>query len=176
MGREVDLTVWIPEAKGKDVFTAKSDSGYFGCVRTADFTLLTPEVFDKPLVAANAARKLKKNFCALGVAKEGKKVKYVTTKKTNTKSTVKLTGKLYSNDEREAMPLLSFQEVWVVSRGDEYVLDCLNKEKKLLCSYTDNKQKAKRFKDYEEASRIARVLKGAVGPGFDTARFWLRLD
>ena len=74
-------------------------------------------MFDKPLVAANAARKLQKNFCAPEVAKEGKKVKYVTTKKTNTKSTVKLTGKLYSNDEREAMPLLSFQEVWVILVG-----------------------------------------------------------
>jgi len=74
------------------------------------------------------------------------------------------------------MPLLSFKEVWILSRGDEYVLDCLNKEKKLLCSYTSDKQKAKRFKDYEEAARIGRVLKSSVGPGFDCSRFWLRLD
>ncbi len=176
MGREVDFTVWIPEAKGKDVFTAKSDSGYVGCVRTPEYTLLTSEVFEKPLVAANAARKLKKSFGVPSKDKEGKKVKYVAPKKTKTKSRVKLAGKLYSNDEREAMPLLSFQEVWVISRGDEYVLDCLNKEKKILCSYTKDKQKAKRFKDYEAALRVSKVLKGSVGPGFDTTRFWLRLD
>ena len=27
------------------------------------------------------------------------------------------------------MPLLSFREVWIVTRNDEYVLDCLNTTK-----------------------------------------------
>jgi len=170
------LTVWVPEAEGKEVFTAKTDSGYVGCVRTGDYMLITPQVYEKPLVAANAARRLKKTFCTGVVVKETKTVKQVPPKKTKVKSPVKLTGKLYTNDEIEAMPLLSFKEVWILSRGDEYVLDCLNKEKKLLCSYTSDKQKAKRFKDYEEAARIGRVLKSSVGPGFDCSRFWLRLD
>jgi|TARA_R100000084_G_scaffold109184_1_gene74465 hypothetical protein len=170
------LTVWVPEAEGKEVFTAKTDSGYVGCVRTCEYMLITPQVYEKPLVAANAARKLKKSFCSQSSDKQIKSVKQVATKKTKIKSRVKLTGKLYTNDEREAMPLLSFTEVWVISRGEEYVLDCLNKEKKLLCSYTKDRQKAKRFKDYEEAARISRVLKSSVGPGFDCSRFWLRID
>ena len=95
-------------------------------------------------------------------------------KKTDSKSECKLTGRLYTDEQRSAMPLLSFREVWIVTRNDEFVLDCLNTKKKLLCSYTKDKEKAKRFKDYEEASRISRTLKSVCGPGFDISRYWLK--
>ena len=74
------------------------------------------------------------------------------------------------------MPLLSFREVWVIARGDEYVSDCLNVKKKLLCAYTKNREKAKRFKDFEEAQRVSRTLKGVVGPGFNISRYWLKVS
>jgi len=73
------------------------------------------------------------------------------------------------------MPLLSFQEVWVIVRGEEYVSDCLNKEKKKLVSFTSERDKAKYFADHEKAKMTMRVLKGVVGPGFDLKRFFIQL-
>ncbi len=170
------ITVWLPENEKRDVFTAKTDSGYVGCVRTDKCMIMTKEYFDKPLVAANAARKLNKTLKETGLIQETVKVKTEKFKKTESKSGCKLTGRLYTDEQRSNMPLLSFREVWVISREDEYVLDCLNVKKKLLCSYTKNREKAKRFKDFEEAQRISRTLKGVCGPGFSISRYWLKVS
>ena len=170
------ITVWLPENEKRDVFTAKTDSGYVGCVKTDKCTIMTKEHYDKPLVAANAARKLNKTLRESGLIQETVKVKTEKLRKTDTKLECKLTGRLYTDEQRSSMPLLSFREVWIVTRNDEYVLDCLNTDKKLLCSYTKDKQKAKRFKDFEEAQRISRTLKGVCGPGFDISRYWLKLS
>lgn len=168
------ITVWLPEDEKRDVFTAKTDSGYVGCVKTDKCMIMTKEQYAKPLVAANAARKLNKILKQDGLVKETVKVKTQKLKKTDKATECKLTGKLYTDEQRSAMPLLSFREVWVVTRHDEYVLDCLNTSKKLLCSYTKNREQAKRFKDYEEAQRISRTLKSVCGPGFNISRYWLK--
>jgi hypothetical protein len=170
------VTIWLPENENREVFTAKTDSGYVGCVKMDKCTIMTREFFEKPLVAANAARKLSKTLKENGLVKETVKVKTQKVKETKPKTLGKLTGKLFTDEQRCNMPLLSFQEVWVVTRENEYVLDCLNTEKKLLCSYTDDRQAAKRFKDYEEARRVSTTLKGVVGPGFNISRYWLKVS
>lgn len=175
------ITVWLPEDEAREVFTAKTDSGYVGCVKTDICMIMTKEYYDKPLVAANAARRLNKTLKEDGLIKESVGVKTVNVKtqkikKTDSKSECKLTGRLYTDEQRSSMPLLSFREVWVIARGDEYVSDCLNVKKKLLCAYTKNREKAKRFKDFEEAQRVSRTLKGVVGPGFNISRYWLKVS
>lgn len=170
------FTVEFPKTD-KDVFTAKVDGRYVGCFQTDNSLTMTTEFYEKPLAAANAARKLKKEMSFAG---SGKAVTTVIKKqkktKTKTKKSVKLTGRLYTADEVTALPLLSFQEVWIVTRGEEYVRDCLNQEKKQLVSMTKDKEKAKRFKSHEDALRAARVLKGCVGPGFSITRYWINLN
>ena len=54
------ITVWLPQDEKREVFTAKTDSGYVGCVITDKCMIMTKEHYAKPLVAANAARKLNK--------------------------------------------------------------------------------------------------------------------
>tara|TARA_R100001509_G_scaffold124934_1_gene78487 strand:- start:611 stop:1129 length:519 start_codon:yes stop_codon:yes gene_type:complete len=169
------LTVWLPDSKGKEVYTAKTDSGYVGCVETNECFLMTNKFFDKPLEAANAARKLKKQMKDKGSLTPVVKVKPVKSK-TKLKSHVKLTGCLYTQYDIEAMPLLSFQEIWVITHPEGYVRDCLNKKKRQLVAYTPDREKAKRFKDHEEASRIMRTLKGVVGPGFNLNRFYIKTE
>ena len=46
----------------KEIFTAKTDKGFVGCFRTDKGVFFTSEVFTKALMAANAARKLKKEL------------------------------------------------------------------------------------------------------------------
>jgi hypothetical protein len=65
--------------------------------------------------------------------------------------------------------------LWVIVRGEEYVSDCLNKEKKKLVSFTSERESAKYFVDHEKAKMTMRVLKGVVGPGFDLKRFFIQL-
>lgn len=168
------VTVWLPENEKRDVFTAKTDSGYVGCVKTDKCMIMTKEFYDKPLVAANAARRLNKTLKESGLIQKTVEVKTQKVKKTDKESECNLIGRLYTDEQRSAMPLLSFREAWVVTRNGEFVLDCLNTNKKLLCSYTKDREKAKRFKDYEEASRISRTLKSVCGPGFDISRYWLK--
>tara|TARA_Y100000361_G_scaffold145765_2_gene155412 strand:- start:100 stop:618 length:519 start_codon:yes stop_codon:yes gene_type:complete len=169
------LTVWLPESNGKEVFTAKTDSGYVGCVQTNECFLMTTKFFDKPLEAANAARRLKKQMKEKGSLTATVQVKTVKDK-TKLKSHVKLTGRLYTQYDTEAMPLLSFQEIWVLTHPKGYVYDCLNQKKKQLVAFTSDREKAKRFKSHEEACRIMRTLKGVVGPGFNLTRFYIKLD
>ena len=177
LGRKMNLiTVWLPQDEKRDVFTAKTDSGYVGCVKTDGCMIMTTEHYAKPLVAANAARKLNKTLKQNGLIQETVKVKTEKLKKTDKAAECKLTGRLYTDEQRSSMPLLSFREVWVIARGDEYVSDCLNVKKKLLCAYTKNREKAKRFKDFEEAQRVSRTLKGVVGPGFNISRYWLKVS
>jgi hypothetical protein len=80
---------------------------------------------------------------------------------------------LYTLDETKAMPLLRFQEVWVIIKDSMYVSDCLDRERKNLVSYTSNKEKAMYFTCHEKAKMTMRVLKGTIGPGFDLKRFFI---
>ena len=157
----------------KEIFTAKTDAGYVGCVKEANYVCFTVEVFDSALKAANKARSLQKELRG----KNGEKTKSLNTnvKKASKKPKKKVacSQKLYTLAETEAMPLLRFQEVWVITRENLYVLDCLDKENKRLVRYTPNKDKAKYYNDHEEAKMTMRVLKSVVGPGFDLMRFFV---
>ena len=173
----MNLNLWAPENEGKEVFTAKTEKGYVGCVKTEQCLLMTIKFFDKPLQAANAARRLKKQLKekgSLSLPAVTTTTKKAVKNKTKLKSQVKLTGRLYTQPDIEAMPLLSFQEVWVLTHPKGYVSDSLNKEKKRLVAFTNERDKAQRFHDHEEAKRMMRILKGVVGPGFNLLRFYVK--
>jgi hypothetical protein len=163
--------------KEKEVFTAKTETGYVGCVRLDAGVCFTVDVFSSALEAANKARNLKRILeqPAAQQCKETKKnteeIKKCVVKKTVKK--VALRSRLYTLDETKAMPLLRFQEVWVIIKDSMYVSDCLDKERKNLVSYTSNKDKALHFTCHEKAKMTMRVLKGTIGPGFDLKRFFI---
>lgn len=163
--------------KDREVFTAKTEEGYVGCVRMAAGICFTHETFTSALEAANKARSLKK-LLEQPIEQECKETKKKTeettkrvVKKTNKK--VALCSRLYTLDETKAMPLLRFQEVWVIIKDSMYVSHCLDKERKNLVSYTSNKDSALYFTCHEKAKMTMRVLKGTVGPGFDLKRFFI---
>lgn len=167
----------LKTVEDRDIFTAKTEEGYVGCVRTLNSVCFTSDVFSSALEAANKARNLKKLLERLTdqECKETKKNTKETTrcvvKKTNKKVTLK--SRLYSLDETKAMPLLRFQEVWVIIKDSMYVSECLDKERRNLVSYTSNKDKALYFTCHEKAKMTMRVLKGTIGPGFDLKRFFI---
>ena len=138
---------------------------------------MTVEVYSSALEAANKARSLKRQL-ELPKAQECKETKKNAeeTKKCVVKKTVKkvaLGSRLYTLDETKVMPLLRFQEVWVIIKDSMYVSDCLDTERRNLVSYTSNRDKALYFTCHEKAKNTMRVLKGVVGPGFDLKRFFI---
>ena len=178
----------------KEIFTAKTDQGFVGCCRIDQGIVFTAESFSKALAAANAARRLKKELgasskqalvdsplvkkqptvskkLAVTVTPSKHKEKKVTKKARNT-----YVGTLYTSDEVEKMPLLRFQEVWVITHYEEYVSDALNGDKKRLVAYCQRKEQAKPFRSHEDAKKIMRTLKATVGPGFSLQRFFVRTD
>ena len=163
--------------KEKEIFTAKTESGYIGCVRMSAGVCLTVEVFSSVLEAANKARSLKKQLelpkpqVCNETQKKTEETKKCVVKKTNKKVAFK--SRLYTLDETKAMPLLRFQEVWVIIKDSMYVSDCLDTERRNLVSYTSSKDKALHFTCHEKAKNTMRVLKGVVGPGFDLKRFFI---
>lgn len=163
--------------KEKEVFTAKTESGYVGCVRLSNGICFTVDVFKSALEAANKARNLKRvletdtNLKCEETKKKTEEIKKRVVKKTN--KTVTLRSRLYTLDETKAMPLLRFQEVWVIIKDSMYVSDCLDKERRNLVSYTSSKDKALYFTCHEKAKMTMRVLKGTIGPGFDLKRFFI---
>jgi len=181
----------IPEEK--EIFTAKVGLQFVGCCRLEQGIAFTYDAFDKPLAAANAARRLKKELTPSNketVTKPPAVTKKSTAPKTKKKTVTApkppsrkkvskslISGrKLYTADEVETMPLLSFREVWVIKRYEDYVSDALNHEKKRLVAYCGTKEAAKPFGCHEEAKRVMRTLKGVVGPGFGLQRFFVRHD
>lgn len=167
----------LETVREKDIFTAKTETGYVGCVRMASGVCLTVEVYKSALEAANKARSLKRLLeqPRTQECKETKKnsgeIKKCVVRKTNKKVTLR--SRLYTLDETKAMPLLRFQEVWVIIKDAMYVSDCLDKERRNLVSYTSDKEKAMYFTCHEKAKMTMRVLKGTVGPGFDLKRFFI---
>lgn len=164
----------FPINNDREIFTAKTEEGYVGCVKEDTFFCVTVEVFDSALKAANKARSLQRQLRDKSYVKvkESVEVKKSTSKKPKKK--VAYAEKLYTLSEAEAMPLLKFQEVWVITKGDMFVRDCLDRENKRLVRYTTSKDSAKYFKDHEEAKMTMRVLKSVVGPGFDLKRFFIK--
>ena len=161
----------------KTIFTAKTEEGFVGCVRTQHGVSFTHEASKTALEAANNARKLKAILD--GSEKPQRKEKQTKSCKTQETQSIKVEKKvifnlgLYTLEETKAMPLLRFKEVWVVTKGEMYVSDCFNKKTRKLVSYTSRRDKAKIFECHEEAKRSMRVLKGTVGPGFDLKRFFV---
>ena len=162
----------------KEIFTAQAEGGYVGCFRLEKGIFFTSELYTSALTAANAARKLKKEIVQENKIKVSVKSKQTKTKKSSSKNknSVNYPWRLFTSDEVDHMPLLKFREVWVIIKGDEFVSDALNKEKKKLVQMTASKEKAKFFTCHEEAKRIMRVLKATVGPGFDLKRFFIRSE
>lgn len=167
----------LATVKDREVFTARTEDGYVGCVRMNAGICFTHDIFTSALEAANKARSLKKLLerPTEQECKETKKKTKETTKcvvkKTNKK--VVLKSKLYTLDETKAMPLLRFKEVWVIIKDSMYVSDCLDRERRNLVSYTSDKEKALYFTCHEKAKMTMRVLKGTIGPGFDLKRFFI---
>ena len=168
----------------KEIFTARTEEGFVACFRLDKGIFFSSEVFSKPLVAANAARRLRKEFTAstspvlpheVEVVIRADEDKQETTSNHYSKK-VSCFSKLYDKEEVDSMPLVTFEEVWVITRYEDFVSDCLNHEKKRLVAYCPTKDTAKPFGDHEEAKRVMRVLKGTVGPGFDLKRFFVRVD
>lgn len=161
----------------KEIFTAKTEDGYIGCVRMASGICLTATVHDSALEAANKARSLKRMLTAPSTqdCEETRKKTEVAKKcvVTKTKKKVTLRSRLYTLDETLAMPLLRFREVWIITKDLMYVSDCLDKERKNLVSYTTDQEKALYFTCHEKAKMTMRVLKSTVGPGFDLKRFFI---
>lgn len=167
----------LSTVKDKEVFTAKTEEGYVGCVRLASGVCFTEVVYQSALEAANKARNLKrlletpKTQECKETKKKTEETKKCVVKKTNKKVVFK--SRLYTLDETKAMPLLRFQEVWVIIKDSMYVSDCLDAERRNLVSYTSSKDKALYFTCHEKAKSMMRVLKGVVGPGFDLKRFFI---
>lgn len=165
------LAVNILVDNDKSLWAAKIDGGYVGCVKMDNYVCFTVEVFESALMAANKARNLQKNL------KNGDNVKNSTenVKSPSKKPKKKVTysQKLYTLGETQAMPLLRFQEVWVITKDDEYVRDCLDQKNKKLVSYTKDRDKAKFYSDHEVAKMNMRTLKNIVGPGFNLMRFFI---
>ena len=163
----------------KEVFTAKGNEGFHACFRVDNGFFISEEVFPKALLAANMARKFKKAWRqAEEEVEKSKETDYVIendleTKQDQNPPKLKLSGKLYTHDEAELMPLTNFQEVWVITRNEDYVSDALNHAQKKLVSFTKTQDAAKRYGCHEDAKRVMRVLKGTVGPGFSLQRFFV---
>ena len=167
-------TLVIPIQEGKDIYTAKTETGYVGCVQTEAYLCATTEKFSSALQAANAARKLRKTL----TMSQKSQVAVQTTKKLkkknqNSKNPVRYSNRLYTLVEVETMPLLRFREVWVILKGDQYVEDCLNHDKKRLVLLSAHRTKAKLFFCHEEAKTTMRTIQGVIGPGFRLMRFFL---
>ena len=160
----------------KEIFTAKTDDGYVGCFRLDQGVFFTSDFYTSALTAANAARKLKKDLVQEDKIRVTVKTKQTKTKKSSLKNrnSVKYPWRLFTTEEVERMPLLKFREVWVIIKGDEFVSDALNTEKKKLVEFVSSRDNARFFTCHEEAKRIMRVLKSTVGPGFDLKRFFIK--
>ena len=155
----------------KIVFTLRGEGGYYGCVKLNDQIHLTPEVFPTAFQAANKARNLQKNLKNKDKPQTLTKPTKVTSEKV--KKQVTYSRKFHTFRETQHMPLLKFQEVWVITKGDTYVREYLDKQKQNLVTYTTERNKAKIYKDHEEAKMNMRVLKNLIGPGFNLMRFFV---
>ena len=107
----------ILKTTDKTIFTAKTDEGYVGCVRKEEYVCFTVDVYDSVLKAANGARSLEKKLRGAQVSSKPAKDKKIQITTKSKKKKVRCSEKLYTLADTQAMPLLSFQEVWVIVRG-----------------------------------------------------------
>lgn len=142
------------------------------------YVALTLKEYPSALQAANAARSLQRSL-RLTTNEPKQKTERPKPKQTRskaTKSKIAYSSRVFTTVEAEAMPHLRFREVWLVTRGVEYVADCLNTDKKKLVEYTDDRHQACRYPSHEEAKSIMYTLRSVVGPGFDLSRMFVEND
>jgi len=155
----------------KLVFTLRSEGGFYGCVKLSNKIQLTSEMFPTAFQAANKARNLQKTLKDKDKLQTITKPIKVTSKKSQNQ--VVCSRKFHTLRETEHMPLLKFQEVWVITKGDTFVKNYLDKQSQKLVTYTKFKDEAKLYRDHDEAKLNMKVLKNLIGPGFDLRRFFL---
>jgi hypothetical protein len=159
--------VKLKTQSSKEVCAVKLFAGYHGVVIGDDEIYVTNKAFRSPLHAANAARKLKK---------EHKIIKNIK-KKNDTINTIIQTKicrvkKLYSEAEVSTLKHLRFREAWVIlSPGGEYVRTVLTQNR--VVDYCSNRDQAKTFKTYEEASDFQKTLNRVVKTGHCLRRFFV---
>jgi hypothetical protein len=155
--------------KDKDIYALKTPNGCLGVVSSGEALYFTPEFFDSPLKAANAARRLKKENKITSITK---KIKNSTVIKNTTK--LAKTPKLYTLAEMGYSPTKrKFREVWLLlGPNGHYVSETLNKTNNTVVRYEKVKENAKRYKSYEEASLDLKVLDNVVRKGHSLVRFF----
>ena len=155
--------------KDKNIYALKTPNGCLGVVSNGETLYFTSEFFDSPLKAANAARRLKKEN---GISTKTKKLQSSSVTKSTT--TIAKISKLYTLAEMGYGPTkLKFKEVWLLmGPNGSFVSETLNKEEKAVVRYEKNKDKAKRYKSYEEASLDLKVLDNVVRKGHSLIRFF----
>lgn len=157
----------ISTSDNKEVCAVKLTAGYHGVVLGDDNFYVTEKSFKSPLHAANAARKLKKEH---KIIRSIKKKNDATTTDIQTK--IGRVKKLYSEAEVSSLKHLRFREAWVILSPDkEYVKTVLTQNR--VVDYCSDRDQAKTFKTYEEASDFQKTLNRVVKTGHCLRRFFI---
>lgn len=162
----------VRTSTAKPLQVIKLASGYHGVVLCEDkgAVLVSECGYHSPLVAANAARKHAKE--------EGIQPALSVTIKPSAKvvKSPKLASKsrLLTEDEMAHYDKLRFREVWVlVDKDGRYVRDSLNKEKGILATYTEDRDKAQVFRTYEQAALTIQTFKAVYLGPHQVRRFFI---
>lgn len=151
----------------KEICAVRLSSGYHGIIINDNNLYVTNEAFESPLKASNAARSWKKKNNIVGNIK----------KKNDTTNTVTQTKicrvkKLYSEAEVSSLKHLRFREAWVIlSPTGVYVKTVLTQNR--VVDYCTNRDQARIFKTYEEASDFQKTLNRVVKTGHCLRRFFI---
>jgi hypothetical protein len=154
----------------KEIYTVKINQGYHGVVVGDDHLYVTEEAYASPLVAANAARKLKRENKIIKTVKKKSDVTY-----TAIQTKIRRVKKLYTETEVASLTHLRFRESWIIlnSKG-EYVKTVLSDNK--VVDYCKKENQAKTFKTYEEASDYQKTLDRVVKVGHTLRRYFVEAD
>jgi hypothetical protein len=166
----------FPLTEIKEIFTAKTDGGYVGCIGTPLCIHITVDLFDNALKAANAARALNKQLNKKRLWSKSPENNCPKKTKKSSRSHKKQVGwqnRFYTLAEVENMPLLRFKEIWVILKDNKYVYDSLNHKEKKLFSLTPSSSQAQYFTSHETARCTMLTLRGVVGPGFKLMRMFI---
>jgi hypothetical protein len=119
------------------------------------------------LIASNKARALKKKHKIEVSFKKGSEQ----TKKVK----VKQNHVLYSDSEVAKLTHLTFKEAWLIlSPNGQYIEQVLNQD--TVAKYTKNIEKARVFKNYEDASSFIKTLDMVIKKGHGLRRYYIRSD
>lgn len=154
----------------KEICTVKTNSGYHGVILADNELFLTLETFESPLKAANSARKLKRESGIKTTVKKNKKSKVL-----EIKTTITRVNKLYTEAEMAAYTHLRFREAWVIlSPAGEFVQSVVSNNH--VAEYCKEKNEAKLYTTYENASCDQKVLNAVLKNGHQLRRFFIEAD